>query len=241
MKLITAHFFWPNMRRVITDWARACLKCQRAKVQRHVRAPLGVFSPPEKRFRYVRIDIVGPWPVLVVHMYQLISIVCFSCWSEATPITDISAETIAKTFVSTRVSRFRCPERITTDRGRQFEASPFRELSRILGTQHIHTTSYYPASNGFHRQLKAALRCWTETLPIVLLGCRFAIKVLYGTNLALPGTMFTSVNNSCRDLSSYISRLRSYFMKLPPMTTRLQTVPTHVSRDTSFYPERCSP
>ena len=66
------------------------------------------------------------------------------------------------------------------------QASLFRVLSRMSGTQHIHTTSYHPASNGmverFHRQLKAALRtsnspeCWTETLPIVLLGCRSAIK-----------------------------------------------------------------
>ena len=63
VKLITARFFWPNVRRAITNWARACLQCQRAKVQHHVRAPLGVFSPPEKRFRHVHIDIVGPWPV----------------------------------------------------------------------------------------------------------------------------------------------------------------------------------
>ena len=28
--LLPARFFWPNMRRVITDWARACLKCQRS-------------------------------------------------------------------------------------------------------------------------------------------------------------------------------------------------------------------
>ena len=120
----------------------------------------------------------------------------------------------------------------------------------ILGIRHIHTTSYDPASSGmverFHRQLKAALHAsnsperWSETLPIVFLGCRSAIKadlgysaseLLYGTHIALTRTMFTPINNSSTDLSSYVTRLRTYFAKLPPMATCPQTTPTHVPRD----------
>ena len=58
-----------------------------------------------------------------------------------------------------------------------------------------------------------------------------ASKVFYGTSLPLPGTMFTPVNNSSTDLSSYISRLRTYFTKQPPMATRPQTTPTHVPQN----------
>ena len=120
-----------------------CLQCQRAKVQRDVRITLGVFSPPEKRFRHVHIDIVGPWPVSSGCSYVLTCIERFLRWPKAIHIPDITAETIAKTFISTWVSRFGCPERITTVRGRKKEASLFRELSRILGIRHIHTTSYH--------------------------------------------------------------------------------------------------
>ena len=114
----------------------------------------------------------------------------------------------------------------------------------------IPKSPHHPASSGmverFHRQLKAALHAsnsperWSETQPIVLLGCRSAIKadlgysaseLLYGTHLALSRTMFTPINNSSTDLSSYVTRLRTYFAKLPPMATCPQTTPTHVPQD----------
>ncbi|XP_014768773.1 uncharacterized protein LOC106868151 [Octopus bimaculoides] len=96
----------------------------------------------------------------------------------------------------------------------------------------------------FHRQLKAALRdtpdpqSWTEFLLIVLLGCRTAVKtglgfssaeLLYGTILALPGTMLAPDNSSHSDPMSYVTRLCSYFSNLPPMHLRDQSIPSHVS------------
>lgn len=43
-KLISARGFWSNMRRQITEWARACLQFQHSKIHRHVRSPLSLFS-----------------------------------------------------------------------------------------------------------------------------------------------------------------------------------------------------
>src|SRR5699024_10808718 len=81
----------------------------------------------------------------------------------------------------------------------------FNNLTRILGTHHIRTSSYNPRTNGmierFHRQLNASLKCvatdhtWSEALPIVLLGIRSTFKedlnstaaeMLYGQQLRLP-------------------------------------------------------
>ncbi|GFV68594.1 integrase catalytic domain-containing protein [Trichonephila clavipes] len=134
----------------------------------------------------------------------------FSKWPEAQPLKDITAETVTEAFFSSWVSRFGTPAILTTDRGRQFESSLFKALSKLLGVQKCRTTGYQPQANGMieelHRPLKSAIKChaterWTEVLPIILLGLRASLKedilctpaeLVFGTTIRLPGEMFDS-------------------------------------------------
>ena len=100
--------------------------------------------------------------------------------------SDISAETVARALVSAWIARFRVPSTIITDRGSQFESHLWSRLIQLLEIHRQRTTAYHPATNGivqrFHRQLKTALKCshkphlWTESLPLVLMGIRTAVK-----------------------------------------------------------------
>ncbi|XP_041976493.1 uncharacterized protein LOC121731204 [Aricia agestis] len=162
----------------------------------------------------------------------------FTRWPEAYPLRDITAESCAAAFIAGWVSRFGCPERITTDRGRQFESSLFKNLANLLGATHHTTTAYHPAANGLvkrlHRQLKSAISChsttnWVETLPIVLLGIRTAWKedlrascaeLVYGEPLRLPGEFFSTRNPSTlEDLSEFGNRLHNHLSRLSPQAT----------------------
>ncbi|GFT71179.1 retrovirus-related Pol polyprotein from transposon opus [Trichonephila clavipes] len=67
------------------------------------------------------------------------------------------------------------------------DASMYADLTRLLGTEKIKTTTYHPKSNGivesFHRLLKSAIKAhendtWSEIVPIFLLGIRTAVKDL---------------------------------------------------------------
>ena len=165
----------------------------------------------------------------------------FTRWPEAFPLRDISAATVAQTLVSGWIARFGVPSTITTDRGGQFESSLWTHLMTLLGTARTRTTSYHPQANGlverFHRQLKGALKAqalkhsWAESLPLVLLGIRTAVKedlqcsvaeLVYGTTLRLPGEFFSPA--SCLQVDSdYVGKLKYYMSKLratPPRVHR---------------------
>ena len=160
----------------------------------------------------------------------------FTGWCEALPIADITVETVANAFVSGWIPRFRIST-ITTDRGTQFESHLWQQLMKILGTHRIRTTAYHPMSNCiiecFHHILKATLRAhgqhtpWINTLPLVLLGIRAAVKedlgcsaaeLVYSSTLCLPGQLFLPSPDAIPG-ATYISKLKSAMTKVCPTPT----------------------
>nr|VZI07986.1 unnamed protein product [Spirometra erinaceieuropaei] len=250
-KLVSDRFVWPGMHKDLKAWTRACIACQRSKIQRHNKAPIGTFPGPGARFSHVHLDIVGPLPLSNGCSYLLTCVDRFTRWPEAIPLPDIAAPTVVKAFLSRWVAIFGAPSTITTDRGAQFESNLFQSLLSFLGCTRIRTTAYHPAANGmverFHRKLKASLRAaadpenWTDHLPLVLLGIRSALKpdldcsaaeLVFGSTVRLPGEMISPTpQGAAEDPTNLLHRLRQFMRTLSPVPPRSSASPSYLEKD----------
>ncbi|KAJ8401807.1 hypothetical protein AAFF_G00377780 [Aldrovandia affinis] len=205
-RLVSSKYVWHGLKKDVREWAAGCMECQRAKIHRHVKAPLAVFEVPERRFDHVNVDIVGPLPPSRGFTHLLTMVDRTTRWPEAVPLASTTTADVARAFIDTWVSRFGTPSDLSSDRGSQFTSELWAEVARALGVRLHHTTAFHPQANGlcerFHRSMKAALRAslkddsWTDRLPWVLLGLRTAPKedlqsssaeLVFGQALRVPG------------------------------------------------------
>lgn len=235
-KLVKQRFTWPGLYKDVQNWTKTCIPCQRAKIQRHTKSPLATFEIPQTRFHHINVDIVGPLPPSQGYTYCVTMIDRFTRWPEAVPTQDMTAETVAKAIFNNWVARYGVPLQLTTDQGRQFESTLFRELARLLGIKKLRTTAYHPQANGkierWHRSLKASLKChlsehWVDKLPLVLLGLRNSIitdlqtapsNLVFGQSLRLPGDFFDSSPPDV-NIPLFVKNLIEHMQSIKPVPT----------------------
>ena len=201
-------FYWLGMTEYVRNFVRSCGVCEQSskRIGPGV-APLGCMTAGYC-FECVGVDLVGPLPVSSNgFQYILVAVDYFTRWTEAYPLRDIHAQTIVRALVDNWVSRFGAPVRFHSDQGRQFEATIFSEMCRLLGITKTRSSPYHPQGNGrverVNRTLKESLRAtvaskpldWDLYLPLVLLSYRSSVhsstgftpaRMLFGQELRLP-------------------------------------------------------
>ena len=182
---VRTRFYWPRLRRSIEAWIARCAVCaSRKPTLKKRRGPMQKYLVGEPMER-VALDISGPWPLSESgNRYILVVTDHLTRWSEAYPIPDQEAKTIAEVFVTQFVARFGSPRLVHTDQGRNFEAKLFKEMCRMLGIKKTHTMPFRPQSNGIVERMNKTIgslisafisenqKTWDKDLAILMMAYR---------------------------------------------------------------------
>ena len=182
---IKQKFYWPGLQSDVRSYIAGCGTCSKRKGPIPTkRAPMQIVRSgfPMER---IAIDILGELPETAKgNKYIVVIGDYFTKWTEALPIPNMEACTVAKVLVENVLCRFGIPQAIHSDQGRQFESKLFQEMCKLLGIHKTRTTPYHPQSDGmverFNRTLAAMLSAyvstnqkdWDDQLPYVTMAYR---------------------------------------------------------------------
>ena len=186
----------------------ACIK-RKSPVGRH--HPLGNI-PTGHCWDRIAMDILDVCdPTLEGFRYILVIADYFSKWTEAFPMKNKCADTVADILVENIILRFGMPLVIHSDQGREFENGLMKSLCTLLGCTKTRTAPYHPESDGmierFNRTCLMMLSMfvndrrdnWNELLSFVMHAYRTSVhestgyspfRLMMGEECSLPQDIF---------------------------------------------------
>ena len=142
-------FYWVGQRKDVEEWCHHCDICASRKFPlKHPKAPLvpSFISNPLDR---IAMDILGSLPTTPRgNKYILVISDYFIKWTEAFPLKDMEASTVARVLFDEFICQFGAPAYLHTDQGRNFESNLFQELCALFEITKTRTTPYHLQSDG---------------------------------------------------------------------------------------------
>ena len=134
--------YWPGFRNDVRTYIASCTVCTSRKSPCPRRAPMGHVTVG-CRWQRVAMDLLDMSITSAKgNRYVLVMVDCFSRWTEACPLSDKTAISVADAFFSNIVCRFSMPSVVHSDQGREFENKVLHELCILGGSHKTKTTPY---------------------------------------------------------------------------------------------------
>lgn len=133
---IKDRFYWSGMDTDISNFVRACERCQRRKTVANLQTkePLKMIAPSKFPFYRIHIDLSGPLPLTEKgNKYIFVAIDSLTKWLICAPIMDQKAEKISEILENEIICQHGAPHEIVSDNGKQFTSEIFANLSKIYG------------------------------------------------------------------------------------------------------------
>ena len=199
--------YWPGLRGDVQTYIKSCTVCIARKSPCPRKIPMGHVEVGH-RWDRVAMDLLDMSVTTARgNRYVLVIVDCFTRWTEAFPLPDKTAHSVADAFFNNVVCRFGMPIVIHSDQGREFENKILHELCLIGGSHKTRTSPYHPESDGmverFNRTLLMMLAMvagknrddWDDLLPAVMMAYRSSVhestgyspyRLMFGEECTLP-------------------------------------------------------
>ena len=194
-------YYFPGFSKFLVNTVKNCLTCPQLKnaSSKHQTPPLQSFSSLQSYSGdMMQIDIVGPLKS-PVYQFVLTGIDVFSKYLFAAPVTNASADAVARELTRMFFTHSYVPKRIISDLGSVFTSKLIRELTGLLDIKIGHATLKHPQTIGLversHGALKRILKLnthaqWTDGHRYVPLGTFIHNTSYYSSIGCCPSTIF---------------------------------------------------
>ena len=179
---IARDFWWPTMKKDVTEYIKGCTKCQAGKNQPNKPKPPPFPIPSDTYtipFTSIAMDFIVKLPLSNSYDTILTITDTFSKASIFIPCNEtINVEQTAKLYATYVLPHYGLPHRIISDRDPRFTSVFSRELCRTLGISQNISTAYHPQTDGqserTNQRLEQYLRIfidyhqqnWASLLPL---------------------------------------------------------------------------
>ena len=204
---LQSRVYWTGLRQDVRIYLASCTVCLERMSPCPRRAPMGHVAVSH-RWERVTMDLLDISVTSAKgNRYVLVMLDCFTRWTEACPLPDKTALSVADAFFQHVVCHFVIPMVIHSDQGREFENKVMQELCLLCGSHKTRTTPYHPESDGlverFNRTLLMLMAMlagenrddWDDLLPAVMMAYRSSVheytgfspyRLMFGEECTLP-------------------------------------------------------
>lgn len=183
LDLMNRTYWWPGMSQTVRSYVVGCLLCAKTKKSRS--AAVGFLKPlpiPLTPWTDISVDYVTPLPDCKrgagTYNHVLVIVDRLTKMRHYIPTESLSADEMARKFISKVYCLHGLPKTVISDRGSQFVSAFWRSLSTALGVTLTPSSGHQPQTNGqterINAELKQFLRLyinwaqddWVDWLPL---------------------------------------------------------------------------
>ena len=182
-QMIADRFWWPGMRKQISDFVKTCDACQKAKPNTRYRS--GARMPISGLFHTWSVDFTGPLPITKNHKkYLIVAVEHMSGWPVARASVAADSSVVVAFLRQEILNTFGIPGCVMSDNGAHFAATYVKEFAEASGFKWKFVSAYNPRGNGKVERMIGTLKVslkktclesqtdWDTKLPRILNGYR---------------------------------------------------------------------